>query len=106
MPVIQLKNHKNEQIIYSGLFANIRECLEQAVAENICLDHMDLRHANLINANLDDACMRYARLDSANLMGANISKANLDGAVVLPASEHSVHDRLLCGDFGCQGDDG
>ncbi len=90
MPRLHIKNHRTEEVIYEGVFATARACAEQAVREGICLDHADLRHANLANAELDDALMRGARLDGTNLTGANLSEAQLDGASFTDATLHAA----------------
>ncbi|MCB9990985.1 MAG: pentapeptide repeat-containing protein [Rhodospirillales bacterium] len=93
MPQLEIKNHKTGEIIYTGHFTSAKACLEQAVADRVCLDYADLRHANLCNAGLDDVVMRYARLDHANLTGANLSEAHLQGTRF---SGTVLHGACLC----------
>ncbi|PJB73000.1 MAG: hypothetical protein CO093_01695 [Alphaproteobacteria bacterium CG_4_9_14_3_um_filter_47_13] len=54
MPKLQIKNSRTNIILYEGVFATVKDCLEQAVQERVCLDYADLRHANLANGALDD----------------------------------------------------
>lgn len=90
MPKLEIKNHRTGSTIYEGHFQNAKECIEQAVHDNVCLDYADLHHANLSNASLDDAVMRHARLDFVNLSGANLSEARLDGASFYNATLHAT----------------
>lgn len=90
MPRLQIRNHQTEGVIYEGEFATARACVEQAARDGICLDHADLRRANLANAALDDVVMRGARLDGANLTGANLSEAQLDGTSFKDATLHAA----------------
>ena len=61
MKHIKIKNHMNKETIFEGHFENIRKCLEQACADNACLDYADLSGKTLVNANLDGLRMRHAR---------------------------------------------
>lgn len=90
-----MKHHKiykagSEDIIFSGLFLDIKSCVEAAICERICLDYADLRGANLTNAELDEGQFSYARFDQANLTGANMSCANLKGAIFRQATLYNV----------------
>lgn len=90
MPRLEIRNHATGAVIYDGLFATARDCVEQAAREGVCLDYADLRNANLANAALDDVIMREARLDGANLTGANLSEARLDGTSFTNATLHAA----------------
>lgn len=91
---IKLKKAGSETVIYAGEFSSIKSCVEAAIRDNLCLDYVDLRGANLMNAELDDAQMRYARFDQANLSGANMSSGHFDGA--------SFRGALLCNVCLCE----
>jgi uncharacterized protein YjbI with pentapeptide repeats len=93
MSLIKLKSYKTGEVIFSGLFENTKECLEHAVRKNICLDYVDLSHANLVNANLDDARMRQACMLGANLVNANLSEAVLDGCDFINSS---LQNTFMC----------
>lgn len=67
-------------VLYEDASASLRECIENAVSADVCLDRTDLRGAMLVNASLDGARLRRACLKGANLMGANLSEALFDGA--------------------------
>ena len=69
-----LKNHRTGQRLYEGVFAGMKECVESAVREGMCLDGADLGRANLVNAQMDEASLRGARFAGANLMGANLRR--------------------------------
>lgn len=72
--------HATEEVMFEGWFTTIRGCVEQAVADHVCLDGVDLTGANLANANLDDAQMAGACLSGVNLNGANLSEGVFDHA--------------------------
>lgn len=80
MKTINIKHRRTGDILFEGVFDNLRHCVEQAVIEGVCLDGADFSHSNLVNANLDDASLRQACFTGANLMGANLSDACLDNA--------------------------
>jgi hypothetical protein len=89
----QIKNHRTGKIIFEGRFPLLRDCVEEAQRDNVCLDFADLSRANLVNASLDEASLRHARFHDANLMGANMSEASLDGADFTNAA---LHNACLC----------
>ena len=77
----EITDRRTGKILYSGRFASLRLCVEQAVADGAALDHAHLEGANLINAALDGARLQGASFRGANLMGANLSEATLDDAI-------------------------
>lgn len=93
MPDLQIRHHRTGTILYAGRFRTVRDCVEQAVRDGVCLDYADLRNANLAHAALDDATLRRARLDYANLTGANLSEARLSGASFAHAT---LYGTCLC----------
>lgn len=86
MPRVQIKNHRTGETIHEGLFQTVKECIEDAVENNITLDYADLSHCNLENANLDEATMNNAKFDHANLNGANLSEASLNNCTFANAT--------------------
>lgn len=62
------------KILFEGRFHTIKYAVEAAVQENINLDFINLRHADLKGANLDNASLK-----GASFWGANLEKANLTG---------------------------
>ena len=72
-----LKTYHTNQTLFSGQFHNFTECLEQAIKDNINLNHADLRSQNLSNANIDGALMNHAVFDGSNLTGANMSECTI-----------------------------
>lgn len=80
MKIHKISNFKTGLTLFEGIFNSPRRALEQAVADNICLDHADLSGLNLVNAALDGARLRHARFGNANLAGANLTEAAFDGA--------------------------
>lgn len=93
MPIVKIRNKNTNSIIYSGLFSDIKECLEYAVSKNIDLSGADLSYQNLCNAQLDGALLRQACFNGANLTGANMSETVLDGAQFHHAS---LYNSCLC----------
>ena len=87
---IQIKNRRNDDVIFEGNFENFRQAVETAVKNKVSLyganldganlSRTDLSGANLIRANMTRADLSGANLSGANLRGANLSGANLDGA--------------------------
>jgi hypothetical protein len=93
MRTIVIHHAASRTPLYSGRFATVRSCLEQAATENADLSGADLRHANLASASLDGLCLRGARLDGANLVSANLSEACLDGSILAGAA---LQNACLC----------
>ncbi|MCB9973611.1 MAG: pentapeptide repeat-containing protein [Rhodospirillales bacterium] len=93
MNLFQLKKTGSEEILYEGVFDTLKACVEAAVCGGICLDYVDLRGANLMNAEMDDSIFNHARFDRANLTGANLSAAQLSGAVFQDAV---LYNTCLC----------
>tara|TARA_B100001989_G_scaffold202654_1_gene151086 strand:+ start:3001 stop:3624 length:624 start_codon:yes stop_codon:yes gene_type:complete len=77
MNITSLKSYKTGKTIFSGPYADIVACLEDAVQKRINLEYVDLSHQNLSNANLDEAHMPYADFTGCNLSGVNLSESNL-----------------------------
>ncbi len=67
-------------ILFEGVYASFKDCLENAVEHKIDLSHADLTNKNLTNVNLDDAVLPFADFSSSNLTGANLSEAKLYAA--------------------------
>lgn len=76
----KLVNYYTNCTIFDGWFYSIKECVEQAVIQGVCLDGVDLSGQNLSHANLDDAQMAGVYLRGANFNGANLSEAIFDYA--------------------------
>jgi len=73
METIEIRNKYTNEVILSGKYESIKDCLEKNRGAN-------LDGTNLGGANLDGAYLYGANLDAANLYGANLGGANLDGA--------------------------
>ena len=76
----ELKCQHTNEILFSGYFLSIKDAVEQAVIENVCLDAVKLEGANLTCANMDDAQLMGANFKNANLNGANLSESVFDYA--------------------------
>ena len=83
--MIEIKNRFTGEVIHSGDFELIKDCVEDAIKNEISLRRADLREANLLDANLRKADLRGADLYKANLRaadlrGADLREADLRGA--------------------------
>lgn len=90
MPYIRITSRETASDLFGGDFADLRACLEEAIAQGIDLSGADLSGASLINANLDGARLERASLDGANLTGANLSECYLDGASLRGAALYNT----------------
>ena len=80
---IEIKNRYNGNVIISGKYESIKDCLEKnkdADLEGADLGGADLRGADLGGADLRGANLRGADLEGADLGGAYLSGADLRGA--------------------------
>ena len=66
--------------LFKSSHVTIKESVEEAVAEGVCLDFINLRKANLVGAQIDMAKMHGACLWGADLTGADMSYGCFDGA--------------------------
>lgn len=69
--------HRDHTTLFEGEYRTHRECIEDAIAQGICLNGANFSHADLSEINLDGAILRDASFTGANLTGANISEAEL-----------------------------
>lgn len=76
----ELVCYQTQDILFEGWFGTIKDCVEAAISDNICLDGVDLSGMNLACANLDDAQMAGANLSAVNFNGANLSEGIFDNA--------------------------
>ncbi len=68
----------NNNIIFEGKALSIKQEVENAVEQGVCLNNVNLRGVDLSKANLDYAQMSGACLWGANLSGTNMSHGNFD----------------------------
>lgn len=80
MKIYKISSSKTGLTLFEGAFNTPRHAVEQAITDNVCLDHADLSGLNLTNAALDGARLRHARFGNTNLGGANLSEATFDSA--------------------------
>ena len=78
--LMEIKGWKTGDVLFSGNYNSLKECLLAALAGEADLRGADLRGANLREANLREANLREANLYEANLYGADLRGANLRGA--------------------------
>ncbi len=75
-----IERYDNGEVIHSGEFDSVADCLEDAIKKEISLWRANLSYANLSYANLSYANLRSANLRYADLRYANLSSANLSSA--------------------------
>ena len=83
MKTIEVKNRFTGNVIVSGKYESIKNCLEKNRGANLRdadLGDADLRGADLRGADLGGAYLRGAYLGDANLGDANLRGADLGGA--------------------------
>ena len=78
--MITIKRWDTGDIIHSGNFKNIKECLEDGVAKNVNFHNAKLNYAKLNGAKLNHAKLNYAKLNGAELNYAKLNGAELNGA--------------------------
>lgn len=89
--MIEIKRYDNGEIIHSGDFESIKECLEDGVSKNI-----SFYRAYLVGANLERANLLAANLERAN--GILIFKSN-DSGRIFYAVNHESKIMLKAGCF-------
>ena len=77
MEVIEIKNRRNGEVLYSGEHESLREAVEAAVSADASLADASLADANLAGANLANAYLANAYLARANLARANLADAKV-----------------------------
>jgi hypothetical protein len=70
----------NGEVIFSGDFDSIKDCVLAALREGKNLSYANLSSADLRSANLSSADLRSADLSSANLRSADLRSADLSYA--------------------------
>ena len=80
MPLFQIKNRFNEEIIFEKDCDSMRLCVGAAVESGVNLPRANLSGANLSGADLPGADLSGADLSGANLSRVNLPRANLSGA--------------------------
>lgn len=74
MKNFQIKQSKTGKTLFKGKFKSFRECLEQAIEQNINLDGADISNQNLSNINIDSAQLSNVSFKNCNLNQANLSE--------------------------------
>lgn len=82
---LAVRSRDTRNVLFSGAFTGMRQCIEAAVAAGVSLARADLRHADLAHASIDGADLRGADLTGASLYGVNLSEADLSAACVREA---------------------
>lgn len=75
MQTIQLTD-QNQTVLFSGLYRSIQEGVEDALANHVNLDGINLAHTDLRDINLDGINLRNGNFQGANLSGANLTEAS------------------------------
>lgn len=68
------------ETLFKSSHVTVKESVEEAVSEGVCLDGINLRKAKLSGAQLDMAKMKNACFWGADLTGADMSDGCFDGA--------------------------
>ena len=81
---VEIRRWDNQEVIHSGYFISIKECLEDGVKRGISFYRADLRGVNLEGAdlrgvNLEGADLTGVNLEGAYLIGVNFTRADLTG---------------------------
>ena len=80
MENFQIKRWDNKKVIFEGVYEFLKDCVDEAVKQCVCLNYANLVRANLSYTNLSHANLSYAILAHANLEDANLEDANLSHA--------------------------
>ena len=80
--MIEIKRWDTGEVIYSGEFSSVKDCLEAGVSKAINFCYANLNGAELNSANLNNAQMNYANLNNAELNNAELNGAQLYGAQI------------------------
>jgi hypothetical protein len=106
--MIEIKRWDNEEVIHSGDFDSIKECLEDGVRKGIIFYKAnfckaDLRGVDLEEANLEGATLDRADLEGTNLYKANFCKADLRGVDLEEANLYRAEGILQFGPMASSG---
>jgi uncharacterized protein YjbI with pentapeptide repeats len=93
--MIEIKRWDNNEVIHSGDFADIKECLEDGVRKGGNFFRADLNYADLNGAELNDAELNRAELSGAKLNDAKLNRAGLNGAELNGAELNGAELPLL-----------
>ena len=78
--MIEIKRWDTGEVIYSGKYESIKDCLESGVSKGISFFRAKLNDAKLNGAKLNGAKLNGAKLNGAKLNGAKLNYAELNGA--------------------------
>jgi hypothetical protein len=78
--MIEIRRWDNDEIIYSGEYETIKECLESGVRKGVSFRFAKLNGAKLNGAQLNGAKLNGAKLNGAQLNGAELNGAKLNDA--------------------------
>lgn len=76
--MIEIKNRFTDEVIHSGDFRSVKECVEDAIKRKITLSGADLRWADFREADFRGADFRRVDFRDANFRGADFRGANLN----------------------------
>jgi uncharacterized protein YjbI with pentapeptide repeats len=78
--MIEIRRLDTNEVIHSGNFETIKECLEDGVASGISFHKANLKGTDLMGAKLSKANLSMADLSGADLKEINFSEADLNEA--------------------------
>jgi hypothetical protein len=93
MHYYSVKSAFADNLLFSGHYRSLAECVTDAVARRISLRGADFSNANLTNAEMDGGDYAGAIFNGANLTGANVSEADLRHTDFRNAV---LHGAILC----------
>lgn len=95
MEKIEIKNRYSDNVLFEYEKENntIKDTLQEAVKQDICLKYADLEGADLEGAYLKGAYLNGAYLNGANLEGAYLRGAYLNGAILRLYDEYKLEDK-------------
>jgi len=76
--MIEIKRWDNGEVIHSGDFFSIKECLEDGVEKGVSFYRANLTNFNLKGANLNNGIFNGAHLNGTNFNGAHLNNVNLN----------------------------
>ena len=89
-------------VLFEDKAESYQTFVEQAVTQNINLDHADFRFRNMTGFTLDGAQMHHADFTGCNLDGANLSESDLSYADFTDCTLYNAclaHSNLRAGNF-------
>lgn len=88
--MIEIKRWDNGEVIHSGEFASIKECLEDGVAKGVCFNYAELNEAELNHAALNGAELNCVLDYSAWPLWCGSTKAKVSDRIAMQLAYHAI----------------